>query len=80
MLKALPAKHRTSLCRLERNRRVCPAFRTGGSGLGANPTRSCRTFGFAILATFGVIFELFVVKEELLTGGENKVAPAINAF
>jgi hypothetical protein len=37
-------------------------------------------FGFAVLASFGFVFELLIVKEQLLPGGEDKVVAAINTL
>ena len=36
------------------------------------------TFGFAELAAFGLVLELLVVKEKLLTGCENKISSTIH--
>ena len=37
------------------------------------------TFGFTEFATFGFVFELLVMKEQLLTSGEHKIVPTIHA-
>jgi hypothetical protein len=33
-----------------------------------------------LLAAFGVVFKLFIVKEELLARGEDKLVTAVNTF
>lgn len=36
--------------------------------------------GLAFLTALGLIFELFVVKEELLTSGKNEIGAAVHAL
>jgi hypothetical protein len=38
------------------------------------------TFSLACFAALGFVPELFIVKEQLFTGGENKIRPAVNAL
>jgi hypothetical protein len=52
----------------------CPGFcpyATAGSG---------NTLDFALFATLWIVFELLIVKEELLPGGKDKVITAIRTF
>jgi hypothetical protein len=42
--------------------------------------RAARALGLALLAVLGVVFELLVVEEDLLTGGENKLGSAVAAL
>jgi hypothetical protein len=42
--------------------------------------RASGALRLALLAVFGVVFELFVVKEELLAGRENELGAAIYTF
>jgi hypothetical protein len=77
------------LGRLEWNRRLDAALGALRARLRARETRCCWTraraqpnasaFGLAGFAPLGVVFELFVEKEELLARGENEFAAAICA-
>jgi hypothetical protein len=54
------------------------ALRTDGPGFCAHTIAgSGHTLNFALLATFWIILELLVVKEELFAGGKDKVITAI---
>ena len=75
-LKARSAQHRSALGRLERNRGFGTALRTCRARLRTDPS-TAGTLCLALLAVFGVILELFVVEKELLTGGEDKLSPAV---
>jgi hypothetical protein len=46
--------------------------------LGVAAKQGC-PFGFAELATFGLVFELLVVEEQLFAGREHKVISTIDA-
>ena len=65
--------------RFERYGRLRLALRAEGAGLGAHSGPG-RLLPFAVLAAFGIVLELFVVKEELLAGGKHKFTTAIGAF
>jgi hypothetical protein len=89
LLKALPAEHRTSLCRLEGHGRVLAALRTTGAGF--NPWRTlhrrrcyrvdtCHFSRFAVLAPFGFVLEPLVVEEQLLTGCEDEVRTTVDTL
>ena len=87
LLEALPAKHWTSLRRLERhggfplapgadrfgfNSLVVAAILWQSQGLGP--------FAFAVFAAFGFVLELFIVKEELFASGEDEIGAAVHAL
>jgi hypothetical protein len=78
-LKAASAENGSSLGGLEWNSSFGSALRTGGSGFGAHLLISAHAFCFALLAALGIIFELLVVKKDLLTGGEYKFSAAVDA-
>jgi hypothetical protein len=81
-LEALPAQHRPALRRLEWDRSLHPALRTLRPRLGprqpsrgwmaANLDARTRSLRLARLAPFRVVLKLFVEKEELFAGGEDK--------
>ena len=63
---------------LKRNGGFGGALRTDCPGFCAHPVAgSGHTLNFALLATFWIILELLVVKEELFAGGKDKVITAI---
>jgi hypothetical protein len=69
------------LRRLEWNGSFRSAFGANGARLGSYAAgRAGSTLYLALLAAFGVVFELFIVKEELLSRGKNEVVSAIYAF
>ena len=87
LLKALSAKHWTSLRRLERhggfplapgadrfgfNSLVVAAILWQSQGLGP--------FAFTVFAAFGFVLELFIVKEELFASGEDEIGAAVHAL
>jgi hypothetical protein len=87
LLKALPAKDRPPLRRLEGNRCLLAALRTSRSGFGLRRrlpgdrrTQYGNALSLACLATFGFVLELLVVKEKLFACGKNKVRPAVNTL
>jgi hypothetical protein len=89
-LKTLPAKDGPALCRLKGHGRFLSALRASGPGfyLGVTPAvagRGCGAkdgdaFGFAGLATFGFVLELFVMKKQLFAGRENKVGATVDTL
>jgi hypothetical protein len=44
-----------------------------------NPLCAARALRLALLAVFGVVFELFIVKKKLLAGRKNELGAAIDA-
>jgi hypothetical protein len=81
LLEARPAEHRAALRGLEGNRRFRGALRTDRPGLGADTiSGSSHTLDLALLTTLWIVFELLIVKEELLAGGKDKVVTAIRTF
>jgi hypothetical protein len=87
LLEALPAKHRTSLRRLEWHGGFPLA--SGADGLGFHSlivaailrqSQCLGSFTFAVLAAFGFVLELFIVEEELFTSGENEVGAAVHTL
>ena len=91
-LEALAAEHRAALSRLEGHRSLDVALGALSSRFGAGERRSgddtvwsgaCAedcAFGLAGLAALGVVLELFVEEEDLLTGSEDKLTVAIHAI
>lgn len=84
LLKALPAKHWTSLRRLERHGGFPLA--SGTDCLGFNSliiaailwqSQGLGPFAFAVFAAFGFVLELFIVKEELFASSEDEVGAAV---
>ena len=63
---------------------ACRAYRLGFYSLIVSAvlwqTQCLGPLTFTILATLGLVLELFVVEEELLTRGEYEICAAINAF
>ena len=53
---------------------------TVGSGLRADALRAAASFGLALFAVPGVVFELFVVKKDLLACRKDKLRAAVIAF
>ena len=79
---AFPAKYRAPLRRLERNRGFPTALRAGGHGLAFGKTAATRALAFALtrLAALGLVFEIFIVEEVLLSRGKDKFRSAIYAL
>lgn len=80
LLEARAAKYRSALGGLEGHCRLRAALRTVGPGLRAHLGTPANTLCLALFAMLGIVFELFVVKEELLAGCKNKLGAAITAF
>jgi hypothetical protein len=69
------------LCRFEGNGGFGGALRTNCSGFCPNATTgSGHALDFALLAALWIVLELLIVKEQLLTGGKDKVITAIRTF
>jgi len=74
----------------ERDRGLFSAARAGGLGfdlgvtvilaLGWRCAEDGDPLGLAGFATLGFVFELLVVKEKLLPGGENKITPTVDTL
>ena len=80
LLKTGPAQHGPALGRLEGNRGGFTALRAGGPGFRTHFGAPAGTLRLALLAMLGVVFELFVVEEELLAGCKNKLGAAVDAL
>lgn len=85
LLKAFAAVHRTTLRRLEGNCRFLPALRADSLGfhaLDAAPVAvgALGSIRLAGLAPLGLVLEALVGEKHLLTGGEDKLRPALGAF
>jgi hypothetical protein len=80
VLETLAAQHRAALGRFEGNRCFGAALRAGGSRFGPGAAPARRTLGLAGFASFRVVLELFIVKEQLLPGCENKITSAIRTL
>jgi hypothetical protein len=77
LLEACSAEHGPPLGRTEGNRRLLatdPALRPGLCPYAG----AAAPLKLAHLAALGIIVKLFIVKEQLLAGGEDKVLPAIH--
>ncbi|HWZ51913.1 MAG TPA: hypothetical protein VNW54_10665 [Granulicella sp.] len=87
-LEALPAQHGAALSGFEGHGGFDVALGALGTGLGARYARRGDTaarasaqrgsLGLAGLAPFGIVLELFIEKEDLLSGRENELAVAIH--
>jgi hypothetical protein len=80
-------QNRTALSGAEGDRRFFAALRTHGvsfyfgvSLAGGRRSERGDTFCFAGFAAFWFVSELFIVEEQLLPGGEDKVGAAVNAL
>jgi hypothetical protein len=87
LLKAFPTKHRAALRGFEGNCRFPLASRADRLGFDplviAPALRQTKRLGaltFAVLTAFWFVLELFVVKKQLLTGGEHEVGATIHAL
>src|SRR5665213_1730051 len=78
-LKARTAQNRRATGRLKRNRCGRSTFGTIRLSFGAYPYLGA-SLGFASLAAFWGVFELFFEEEELLSSRENELGVAINAL
>jgi hypothetical protein len=78
-LKTTAAKHRPALRRFKRNSGFYPALGTCGPGFRSNLLATTNLLGLALLATFGVVLELFVVKEHLFACGKDEFGATVNA-
>ncbi len=79
LLETTAAKHWPALRRFEGDSGFYAALRTCGAGFRSNLLAPTNPFGLALLATFGVVFELFVVKEHLLARSKDELGATINA-
>jgi hypothetical protein len=81
LLETGPAEHGTSLRGLKGNGGFRGALRTDGPGFCTHAVAgSGHALDFALFATFGIVLELFIVEEELLTSGKNEVVTAVRTF
>jgi hypothetical protein len=86
LLKALAAENRTPLGRSKGYGGFLSTVRAGGASFDLGETvisvgccsEDRDSFCFARFAALGLVLELFVVKEELLSGGEDEVSAAID--
>jgi len=79
-LKTRATQDRSALGRTEGHGGLFTTRRALGARLSANPGAAAGPLGLALFAALGIVFELFVVKKQLLAGGEDELFPAINAF
>jgi hypothetical protein len=80
LLETGPAQDRPPLCRPEGNGGFHSAGRTRGSGFRSYPGATVGALRLAWFATLGVVFEVFVVKEELLACCKDEFGAAINTL
>jgi hypothetical protein len=79
LLETAAAEHRSALCRLKWNSGFGSALGTRRAGFRAHLLATANPFRLALFAALGVIFELFVVEEDLLARGKDKIRAAVNA-
>lgn len=85
-LETFPAKHRSSLSRLEWDRCLFTAIRADGSSFNfrivrvRRQSKRRRALALTGFATLGLILKLLVVEEKLFPGRENEILSAINAL
>ena len=81
MLEARAAQHRAALRRLERNGRFRAAFAADGTSFCPYPSpgTGC-ALDLALLASLGIVLELFVMEEELLSRGKDEIISAVHAL
>jgi hypothetical protein len=79
-LEAGTAQHRPALRRLEWNRCFGPTLRAGCPRLCADPSITADAFGLALFAALRVVFELLIVKEELLACREDETGATVYTF
>jgi hypothetical protein len=66
---------------LKRNCGFGSALRTDGPGFGTHTVSGSRyALDFALFAPLRIVLELFVVKEQLFTGGKDEVVTAIRTL
>jgi hypothetical protein len=80
LLETAAAEHWTPLRGLKGNGGFRSTFRADGTRFRAGRTGAGGAFGLALLATFRIVLELLVVKEQLLAGCEHEVASAVRAL
>jgi hypothetical protein len=80
LLEADPAEHRAALRGAEGNRGRFTTLGAGGASFRAHPGVALGALRLALLAAFGIVLEFFIVKEELLTSGKDKLRTAVNAL
>jgi hypothetical protein len=80
LLKTRPAKNRPALCRLEGNCCLRTTLRACRPRFRANSLRSLGALGLALLAVLGVVFELFVVEEDLFARCKNELGSAVDTL
>lgn len=77
--KARTTEHWPPLRRLERNCSVLTALTTCRPGLSASLLSFAGTLRFALFAPFGVVLEIFLVKEQLFACRKHELGGAIDA-
>jgi len=84
LLKAFAAVNWTSLGRLERDRSLFPALRTGRLGFGSLKTvplaRGIRALRLARFAPLGLVLKALIGEKHLFAGGKYKFGAAFRAF
>jgi hypothetical protein len=73
LLETSTAKHRSALGRLEGNRGLGTALRTGCARLRTNLLIPANALCLALLAALGIVLELLVVEEDLLARCKDKI-------
>lgn len=80
LLEAGPAEHWAPLGRLEGNRGLLVARGTARPRFGAHLGATSHPLGFALLAAFGIVFEILIVEEKLFARREDEFGATIHAF
>ncbi len=80
LLETRAAQHRPALRGTEGDGCLLATCGALGARFSADARASICTLSLALLAALGIVFKLFIVKEKLLTGGEDKLVTAIYAL
>ncbi len=78
-LETAAAKHRSALGGLEGNRSFGSALGAGSAGFRTHLLAAADPLRLALFAALGVVFELFIVEEDLLARSKNELGAAVNA-
>jgi hypothetical protein len=78
-LETAAAKHRPTLRGLEGNGSFCSALGAGSARLRTHLLVAAHPLSLALFTALGVVFELFIVEEDLLARSKNELGAAVNA-
>ena len=80
LLETRAAQHRPALRGTEGDGRFLATRRAMGPRFRSHARTTVRTLRLALLAVLGIVFELLVVEEKLLAGGEYEFSAAVVAL